>query len=72
MTIIPKTQIIITLMGVGMGLLAGLLVAVFDLTPYRTALLIILALLVLTTVALMFVAYKKGRLKRSDLFRFLA
>jgi uncharacterized membrane protein len=72
MTIIPKAQIIITLMGVGMGLLAGLLVAAFDFTPYRTALLIIIALLVLTSAALMFVAYKKERLKRSDLFGFLA
>ena len=72
MTIIFKTQITIMLMGIGMGLLAGLLVVVFDFRPYRTALLIVFALLVLISIALMFVAYKKGRLKRSDLFSFLA
>ena len=57
-----KHSLIITLMSIGMGILAGILVVTYDFTPYRTLLLIILGALVLVNIVLIGMAIKKGKL----------
>jgi hypothetical protein len=57
-----KTKIVLAIMGIAMGVLAGLLVGTFDFTPYMIALLIILAMVVIIDILLLYVAHRKGKL----------
>jgi uncharacterized membrane protein len=50
------------IVGIAMGVLAGLLVVTFDFSPYKTTLLIILAVVGLIDIILIGLAYKRGKL----------
>ncbi len=58
-----KDWMILVLIGVVMGALAGLLVVTFNFSPIRTTLLVILAAVTLFDIVLLGLAYKKGRLR---------
>lgn len=54
-------------MAVGMGLLAGFIVINFDLTPHRNTMILLIGVLVLVNIILIYIAYKRGRLRGIEL-----
>jgi len=67
MIIAIKYGLILVIMAISMGILAGLLVTAFDFTPYRTGLLILIVVLALIGMILIYMADKRGRLRNMGL-----
>lgn len=58
-----KYELILLAVGVLMGVIAGFLVITFDFSPYITGLIGLVVVLAVLCILLMYVAYKRGRLK---------
>ena len=55
--------VILAMMAVGIGVLAGFLVTSFDFTPHRNNMIALIGALILLNIVLIYIAYKRGRLK---------
>jgi hypothetical protein len=67
MDIAVKYGLILVIMAISMGILAGFLVRAFDFTPYRTGLLIVIVVLAVLVLVLIYIANKRGRLRTMGL-----
>jgi len=56
MVVALKTTIVLTIMAIAMGVLAGLLVVTFDFTPYGTGLLVLFVILAILNEVPIYVA----------------